>query len=54
MVERLNSDAGYKPVYCGGLDKAPVQEGFLDLAFAIVKDGGMGPFFYKFAPPADF
>jgi predicted dinucleotide-binding enzyme len=53
-VDRLNADAGYQPVCCGGLDKAPVQEGFLDLAFAIVKDGDMGPFFYKFAPPADF
>ena len=53
-VERLNADAGYQPVYCGGLDRAPIQEGFLDLAFAIAEDGGVGPFFYKFAPPADF
>ena len=53
-VERLNADAGYEPVYVGDLTKAAVQEGFLDLVFAIVKDGGMGPFFYKFAPPANF
>jgi hypothetical protein len=26
----------------------------LDIVFAIVKEGGMGPFFYKFAPPAEF
>jgi predicted dinucleotide-binding enzyme len=54
VVEQLNTDAGYEPIYVGDLSKAAVQEGFLDLTFAIVKDGGMGPFFYKFAPPASF
>ena len=53
-VERLNLDAGYTPIHTGSLDVAAKQEAFLDLAFAIVKDGGMGPFFYKFAAPADF
>jgi predicted dinucleotide-binding enzyme len=53
-VERLNADAGYQPVCCGGLGNAAMQEGFVGLALAILKDGGMGPFFYKFAPPAEF
>jgi predicted dinucleotide-binding enzyme len=53
-VERLNADAGYQPVCCGGLGNAAMQEGAVGLVSAIVKDGGMGPLFYKFAPPAEF
>ena len=50
VVERLNRDAGYDPVYAGGLENAAAQESFLRLVFAIVQ-GGMGPFFYRMAPP---
>jgi 8-hydroxy-5-deazaflavin:NADPH oxidoreductase len=53
-TERLIEDAGYQPINCGGLDSAPIQENFVALAFAVAKAGGMGPFFYKFAPPAEF
>ena len=53
-VERLNADAGYAPVYAGPLENASMQEAFLAFAFAISKEGGMGPFFYKFAPPTEF
>jgi predicted dinucleotide-binding enzyme len=49
-VERLNRDAGYEPVYAGGLENASVQESFLKLVFAIAQ-GGMGPFLYRIAPP---
>jgi predicted dinucleotide-binding enzyme len=49
-VERLSSDAGYEAIFAGGLENAGIQEGFLKLAFAI-NQGGMGPFFYRMAPP---
>lgn len=50
VVEQLNRDAGYEPVYAGPLDHAHAQEEFLKLAFA-VNQGGMGAFFYRMAPP---
>lgn len=49
-VEQLNRDAGYDPVYAGPLENAAMQESFIQLTFAIVKEGGMGPFFYRIAP----
>jgi predicted dinucleotide-binding enzyme len=51
VVERLTRDAGYEPVGSGPLRNAALQEGFLPLMFAINKEGGMGPFFYRMAPP---
>jgi 8-hydroxy-5-deazaflavin:NADPH oxidoreductase len=50
VVEQLNRDAGFDPVYAGPLENARLQEGFIDLAFAISK-AGMGPFFYRIGPP---
>ena len=50
VVEQLNRDAGYEPVYAGPLENAVVQENFLQLVFAI-NQGGMGPFLYRIAPP---
>jgi 8-hydroxy-5-deazaflavin:NADPH oxidoreductase len=50
VVEQLNRDAGYEPVYAGGLENAPLQEAFLQLVFAI-HQAGMGPFLYRMAPP---
>ena len=50
VVEQLNRDAGYEPVRVGGLDKAPAQEGLVDLVFAIT-ESGLGPFVYRMAPP---
>jgi len=50
VVERLNRDAGYDPVYAGNLDNASAQEGFIKLVFGIVQ-GGTGPFLYRMAPP---
>jgi 8-hydroxy-5-deazaflavin:NADPH oxidoreductase len=49
VVEQLNRDAGYDPVYAGGLENAGAQEDFLNLIFAI-NQGGLGPFLYRMAP----
>jgi 8-hydroxy-5-deazaflavin:NADPH oxidoreductase len=51
-TERLIRDAGYEPVYAGGLDTAPLLEQHLALMFA-VNQAGLGPFFYRIAPPQD-
>jgi predicted dinucleotide-binding enzyme len=50
VVEQLNRDAGYEPVYAGSLENAAAQENFLKLVFGI-SQGGMGPFLYRMAPP---
>src|SRR5215213_5611883 len=50
VVEQLNRDAGYEPLYAGGLDNAALQESFIGLVFAI-NQGGLGPFVYRMAPP---
>ena len=50
VVEQLNRDAGYEPVYAGPLENAALQENFLRLIFA-VNQGGLGRFFYRMAPP---
>src|SRR3954470_14869966 len=50
VVEQLNRDAGYEPVYAGPLENAAAQENFLKLVFAI-NQGGLGQFFYRMAPP---
>ena len=46
----LIRDAGYEPVYAGGLENAGAQESAIQLFFGI-NQGGLGPFFYRFAPP---
>jgi 8-hydroxy-5-deazaflavin:NADPH oxidoreductase len=50
VVEQLNRDAGYEPVYAGPLENAALQENFLKLVFAINR-GGLGRFLYRMAPP---
>jgi predicted dinucleotide-binding enzyme len=50
LVEQLNRDAGFDPIHVGGLDNARGQEAVLGLVFA-VSQAGMGPFFYRMAPP---
>jgi 8-hydroxy-5-deazaflavin:NADPH oxidoreductase len=50
VVEQLNRDAGYEPVYAGPLENAALQENFLKLVFAI-NQGGLGRYFYRMAPP---
>ena len=50
VVEQLNRDVGYEPVYAGPLENAAAQENFFKLVFGMVQ-GGMGAFFYRIAPP---
>ena len=51
VVEQLNRDAGYDPVYAGDLSTAGIQEKFLLLVFGISKSKGQ--VFYRFAPPEE-
>jgi 8-hydroxy-5-deazaflavin:NADPH oxidoreductase len=51
-VEQLIRDAGFEPVHAGSLENASAQESFLKLMFAI-NQSGVGPFFYRMAPPAE-
>ena len=50
VVEQLNRDAGFEPVYAGPLENAALQENFLKLVFAVNR-GGLGRFFYRMGPP---
>ena len=52
-VEQLIRDAGYDPVYAGGLESAAAQEAAIKLFFGIVQ-AGTGPFFYRVAAPPEF
>lgn len=53
VTERLIRDAGYEPVSAGGLSSARALEDFLATVMA-VRQGGLGPFFYRFAAPDSF
>lgn len=48
VVEQLNRDAGYDPVYMGPIENAATQEGLVGAIFAISET--MGPLVYRFAP----
>jgi hypothetical protein len=50
-VEQLIRDAGYEPVYAGGLDNARTQEDGIKLFGAISQASGR--FLYRMAPPDD-
>ena len=52
VTEQLIRDAGYEPVYAGGLDKARALEDHLGLMFAI-NQAGLGQFFYRMARPGE-
>ena len=51
VVELLNRDAGYEPVYGGPLENARIQEDFLKVFVAISND--IGPVLYRMAPPEE-
>jgi 8-hydroxy-5-deazaflavin:NADPH oxidoreductase len=51
-TERLIRDAGYEPVYVGGLEQARAIEDHIALVFA-VNQAGMGPFFYRYGKPGE-
>jgi predicted dinucleotide-binding enzyme len=50
VTEQLIRDAGYDPVYVGGLEQARALEDHLALVFAI-NQAGLGAFFYRIARP---
>lgn len=52
VVEQLNRDAGFDPIYLGGLDKTATQEQGIGLIFALSQANGQ--FFYRMAPPESF
>ena len=52
VVEQLISDAGYDPVYAGGLENARGLEAFLAPLFAISQDRG-DAIFYRFGRPGE-
>jgi 8-hydroxy-5-deazaflavin:NADPH oxidoreductase len=50
VTERLSRDAGFDPVYAGGLENAHLLETHLALESAISR-AGLGPFFYRIEAP---
>jgi predicted dinucleotide-binding enzyme len=50
VTEQLIRDAGYEPVFAGGLEQARVLEDTIGLLMA-VSQGGLGRHFYRFAAP---
>ena len=52
MTEQLSRDAGYDPVYVGGLENARMLEENLALTSAI-SQAGLGPFFVRIARPGE-
>jgi len=52
VTERLARNAGFEPVSAGDLSAARMLEDHLALMGAVVQ-AGLGPFFYRMAPPGD-
>jgi 8-hydroxy-5-deazaflavin:NADPH oxidoreductase len=52
VAEQLIRDAGYDPVYVGDLEHARALEDHLGFMSAI-NQGGLGRFFYRYAPPGE-
>jgi hypothetical protein len=48
VVEQLNRDAGYDPIYIGPIDRAAAQEAVVGIVFYVSEE--MGPFVYRMAP----
>jgi predicted dinucleotide-binding enzyme len=52
VTERLIRDAGFEPVHVGGLEQARALEDEAMVNVAIGQ-GGLGPFFYRYAKPGE-
>ena len=52
FAEQLSRDAGYEPVYAGGLENARAMEDFLAVVISALR-GGLGPFFIRVAKPGE-
>jgi predicted dinucleotide-binding enzyme len=53
VTEQLSRDAGYDPVYVGGLEQARALEDHLTGLSSAIRWGEMGPFFYRYAKPGE-
>jgi 8-hydroxy-5-deazaflavin:NADPH oxidoreductase len=53
VAEQLIRDAGYEPVYAGGLDNARALEDFVVGVMLPVLMSGRGPFFYRIGGPEE-
>jgi predicted dinucleotide-binding enzyme len=51
VVEQLNRDAGYEPVYAGPLENATAQENFVATLFCGISQGGWAYSCIGIAPP---
>jgi 8-hydroxy-5-deazaflavin:NADPH oxidoreductase len=51
-ADRLIRDAGYDPVYVGGLERARALEEYVLGLYSAIQ-GGLGPSFYRYAKPGD-
>jgi len=53
VAEQLSRDAGYEPVYIGGLDQAGTLEKHLSRLLGPTAQAGLGRFFYRYARPGE-
>jgi len=53
VTEQLSRDAGYDPVYVGGLEQAGVLERHLSRLLGPTAQAGLGRFFYRYAKPGE-
>jgi 8-hydroxy-5-deazaflavin:NADPH oxidoreductase len=53
VTERLIADAGWDPVYVGGLEMARALEDSTRVFAAIRRAGGLGMYFHRYAPPGE-
>lgn len=53
ITEQLSRDAGYDPVYVGGLEQAGVLERHLSRLLGPAAQAGLGRFFYRYARPGE-
>ena len=53
ITEQLSCDAGYDPVYVGGLEQAGVLERHLSRLLGPTAQAGLGRFFYRYAKPGE-
>lgn len=52
VAEQLIADAGFDPLYVGGLDNAPTLEAHIAFTMMLGR-GDLGPYFYRFAKPGE-
>jgi 8-hydroxy-5-deazaflavin:NADPH oxidoreductase len=48
LAEQLIGDAGFDPLYAGGLDNASTLEAQIEFTMMLAR-GEVGPYFYRFA-----